>query len=1265
MNNHSANSQLGLLFQGPGEMRALSRAFDWSTTSLGPVAQWSQPLRTATQLVLASPFPMILLWGPELIQIYNDGYRELMGNRHPAGLGQPTRQCWPEVWHINEPIYRQVWAGESFSFEDALYPITRSGQLQDAWFTLAYSPVLDESGQVGGILITVLETTRQVMSQRHSEAAQEVLQERQRQQDFLLTLSDSLRAETGVEAVGHRATQLMAQQLGADRVYLVSLNPDDDTVVVSHETRRQGMLPLQGSYRSSDFPAAIKEIFERTIVYTDVRTDDRLTELDRLSFAGLGAVGFMAASLRRGSQTMIWAAGAVSSGPRSWTASEVVMFEDAVERTWAAVERARAEAALRKSEEKYRSLFNSIDEGFVEMEMLMDEAGRVVDWRWLDYNPAFERMSGLTGKKGQLFSEIVPQLEPEWAERYGYVVATGEALRFELPVGGLDSWFDIFVSRVGEEGDRKVVCVFNNITERKRHEASLSFLAEVSQDLAGLTNIDETMTALGAKIAGYFKLAEVVFGEMSDDEQTVHISHEWHRADYLAVKGTYAIKAYYSPEFEGLHRAGQIVVVRDTANDERVDAAGYAALGIGAFVNVPLMRQNKWLFNITLVDANPRDWREDEIDLMRELTTRIWMRLESARAEEALLDSQKRFESIANLVPDLLWDSQPDGSTNWYNQRWLEYTGQRFEEAIGWGWKAAIHPDDREASARQYEEAVESGTSLRQEHRIRRYDGAYRWFVVSTSPFKDERGQVVRMYGAATDIHESKLAEAAVQESEKRFRLAIEATELATWEWNLDTNQVYWNEQHFRLFGMEPQPNPIGPDVFMNHVHPSERERVSHLLQQAIAERTVYNTEFCALLEDGSTRYMSGYGRIVEERAGQPLLISGVMFDVDERRRTQDALRAADQRKDEFLAMLAHELRNPMATIRSGLQILTITDGKDQTSRDTIAMMNRQTDHLVRMVDDLLDVGRITQGKIELRKERVNLVSLVQQAVASSQSLFEEQGKRLQVNLPSTSIYLEGDATRLSQVVTNLLTNGVRYTGEQGQVWLSLSHHPHEAILRVRDNGIGLGADQLSSIFELFVQVDHSTARSKGGLGLGLTLVKRLVALHGGHVEAQSDGLGRGSIFTVHLPTLPVAAEPTATSTPQASDSKPSRRILVIDDDADAAFTLAMLLRLTGYEVHTRNSGRTGLEAAEALQPAAILLDIGMPELDGYETCRLLREQAWGQAVVVIALTGYGQAEDRQRTKAAGFDGHLVKPVDLGALTKLLMNLLNKDLNST
>lgn len=369
-------------------------------------------------------------------------------------------------------------------------------------------------------------------------------------------------------------------------------------------------------------------------------------------------------------------------------------------------------------------------------------------------------------------------------------------------------------------------------------------------------------------------------------------------------------------------------------------------------------------------------------------------------------------------------------------------------------------------------------------------------------------------------------AELALQQSEKRFRLAIEAAELGTWEWHLPTNEVFWNEQHFRLFGMEPHLNPIDASLFFDHVHPDDRDRVRSELKAALTTQSIFDTEFCALLDNGAPqRWMSGYGRVVEEADGVPIRISGVMFDIDERRRAEDALRMANQRKDEFLALLAHELRNPLATLNNTLLILQLTGGTNDAMPlpQATALMTREVAHLVRLVDDLLDVGRISRGKIVLTKNRIDFVAVVRDAVEAVASGFRVANRALIVDLPTRPLYLLGDATRLKQVVSNLLSNALKFTHPGGHVWLSLHANgadPARAVaeLRVRDDGIGIAVREQERIFQMFVQVDLSLGRTQDGLGLGLTLVRELVGLHGGRVAVHSDGKGQGSEFIVFLP---------------------------------------------------------------------------------------------------------------------------------------------------
>ncbi len=382
--------------------------------------------------------------------------------------------------------------------------------------------------------------------------------------------------------------------------------------------------------------------------------------------------------------------------------------------------------------------------------------------------------------------------------------------------------------------------------------------------------------------------------------------------------------------------------------------------------------------------------------------------------------------------------------------------------------------------------------------------------------------------------------------------------------------------------------------------------------------------------------------------------IAVLFADVTQRTSAEQALREADRRKDEFLAMLAHELRNPLAAIRNAVQILLQKDIDAQTVRSAAEILDRQVEHTVRQVDDLLDVSRISRGTIELRKERTEVAPVVNHAVETIGPLSESLGHEITVTLPPKPLYVSGDPVRLAQVVGNLLNNACKFTDRGGRIWLTVEEDGDQAMVRVRDTGIGLGADQLGGIFELFAQVDTSLERARDGLGLGLTLVKNLVEMHNGTVEARSAGLGQGSEFVVRLPLL--RGRPSAPPR-QPSSVKPvatlPRRILVVDDNRDSANSLAMLLKLLGHTVDTAHDGLEAVEKAVTYRADVILLDIGMPRLNGYDTARRIREQHQ-KGLKLVALTGWGQEDDRRRSGEAGFDAHLVKPVDLAALRQLL-----------
>jgi signal transduction histidine kinase/CheY-like chemotaxis protein len=399
-------------------------------------------------------------------------------------------------------------------------------------------------------------------------------------------------------------------------------------------------------------------------------------------------------------------------------------------------------------------------------------------------------------------------------------------------------------------------------------------------------------------------------------------------------------------------------------------------------------------------------------------------------------------------------------------------------------------------------------------------------------------------------------------------------------------------------------------------------------------------------------------GKIVEERDRARQALEAAL---KERDRAELALQEAERRKEEFLATLAHELRNPLAPIRSAAQIMRLAEGDQATTSAARAMIERQLKQLVRLIDDLVDVSRLMRGKLELRKERVELATVLQIAVETNRPLLESRQQHVTLELPSEPLFVEADTPRLAQVFANLLNNGAKYSDAWSDIAIRAAREGDAAVVSICDHGVGIQEDMLERIFEMFTQVERPHPSPHDGLGVGLTLAKRLVELHGGTVSAHSKGPGTGSCFIVRLDALPPLDEE-ARPLPakgERSEGPPRARILVADDNYDAAQSLALVLGMDGHEVRTASDGLEALRIAEEFRPQLVLLDIGMPKLDGYETARRLRERPWSQATLLFALTGWGQEEDRERARRAGFDRHLVKPVDPDALSQLLNQTLS------
>jgi signal transduction histidine kinase/CheY-like chemotaxis protein len=415
---------------------------------------------------------------------------------------------------------------------------------------------------------------------------------------------------------------------------------------------------------------------------------------------------------------------------------------------------------------------------------------------------------------------------------------------------------------------------------------------------------------------------------------------------------------------------------------------------------------------------------------------------------------------------------------------------------------------------------------------------------------------------------------------------------------------------------------------------------------------------------DGSSKWAYGNAVPLLDALGQVRGAVATFVDITELKNVQELLRETDRRKDEFLATLAHELRNPLAPLRNGLEIMRIASRDAAVFAHTQQMMERQLAHLIRLVDDLLDVSRIRRGLFELRRGRVALAPILADALEASRPLIDAAGHQVVVNQPSEPLFVDGDATRLAQVFANLLNNAAQYTDRGGRIELSVERQGVEGVVSVRDNGVGIDAARVDSLFDMFTQGDRRLERAHGGLGVGLTLVKQLVEMHGGRVRASSDGPGRGSAFVVRLPLILHRAVDDAPHPRVAIRPPAPRRVLVVDDNRDSAASLAELLTLAGNPTEVAYDGVEAIVTAERFQPDVMLLDIGMPRMNGYDTCRAIRAKDWGKDIVIVALTGWGQEEDRQKSRDAGFDDHLVKPVSYDDLIGLLQTRRNENVSA-
>ena len=643
----------------------------------------------------------------------------------------------------------------------------------------------------------------------------------------------------------------------------------------------------------------------------------------------------------------------------------------------------------------------------------------------------------------------------------------------------------------------------------------------------------------------------------------------------------------------------------------------------------------------------------------------------SRRAEEELQKQSEWLRVTLSSIGDAVITTDAEGRVTFLNRVAEALTGWFTADAAGRPLPdvfQVVNEQTRRSVENPALRALRDGTvvGLANHTVLIARDGTERPVDDSAAPMRDGSGATIGAVLVFRDITERHRTEAErerllqeVKAERERLRLALDAGQTGVWDWDIAAGRITWSDRVAEFYGMRPEEFDGTLDMLARHLHPEDADRVMEAVRASVEEDAPYLIECRIVQKGGAVRWIYTAATVIRDVAGRPVRMIGATTDVTDRKRAEEELREAGRRKDEFLALLAHELRNPLAPLRNGLQVMRLAGDDANAVAQARAMMERQLGHMVRLIDDLLDVSRISRHKMELRRARVALADVVDNAVETARPIIEEAGHKLCVSLPSEPVFLDADLTRLAQVLSNLLTNSAKYTKTGGHIWLTAERRGDEVVASVRDTGIGIPAEALHHIFDMFSQVDRSIERSTGGLGIGLALVKGLVEMHGGTVTAESDGLGKGSTFTVRLPVLGAGEGPMAATSPE--DDRPSsvskRRILVVDDNQDSARTMGGLLKLLGHEVHTAFDGMEAVEAAKQFGPEVILMDVGMPRLNGYEAARRIREQPWGRDVIIIALTGWGQEGDRVQSREAGCDDHLVKPVNFPDLEKLLAEL--------
>jgi two-component system CheB/CheR fusion protein len=933
-------------------------------------------------------------------------------------------------------------------------------------------------------------------------------------------------------------------------------------------------------------------------------------------------------------------------------------------------ERRRAEEVLREGERRFREMVDALPVAVY----TTDTEGRITHAN----QAAFE----ITGQKPELgearwcpshalYRADGTRLQPDecpmaLAVKHG-IVPRGEELLLERP-DGTRRWVEPYPTplRDAEGAILGGINMVLDITDRKEGESALKVQNERLHQLweaAGLLlssdDVGAMLRSLLARIGPQLGV-DTYFKYRADDNGALRLISSSGVPEETLAELRRAPPAEAIGAASAAQRGSVALTHIQQTDDPR--AAQLKPLGLRTCFSTPLLSGERLLGALSFASRSKDTFAPDELSFLETISHYVAFAYARQWAQEEMRESEARLRFILDSLPQKVFTTTPSGVVDYVNSQWVQSTGLSLDQLEEQGIAQLIHRDDFDATLPLWQHALATGEPFQAEQRFRRFDGTYHWHLTRATAMRDEAGEILLWVGSNTDVQAIKQAELALHETELRYRRLFEAAKDGMLILDFESEKVVDANPFMRELLGHSDAYFMGKELW----------EIGLYKDRSANELAIRELKATGYLRHEHLPLAAGNGRSVEVEVvanayseGAHRVIQCNIRDITERSTLERQLRdqaselaELHKRKDEFLAMLSHELRNPLAPIASAVHVLGLPGARTSAKqRKACAIIERQVAQLQRLIDDLLEVSRITTGKLQLRLERVDVSAVARLAVEAVEPLIAQHQHELTLSLPTAPLWLDADAARLQQVVVNLLTNAVKFTRDGGRIGLTLEREGARCVLRVRDSGVGISPELLPRVFELFTQGDRSLNPAHGGLGVGLALAKRIVELHGGEVAAESV-LGQGSEVSVRLPLAATDAPP-ITAPARAAEPTPAKlHVLVVDDNEDAAAMLGELLEALGHEVRTANDGPEALAAVAVRAPDVVVLDLGLPGMSGYEVAAKMRLDPALAKVVLVALTGYGQESDRQRTRDAGFDHHLVKPADFAALKKILAGVV-------